>query len=31
MDAKQIDALADQIAAARKSRKPMDIATATAG
>jgi 2-oxo-3-hexenedioate decarboxylase/2-keto-4-pentenoate hydratase len=31
MDAKQIDALADQIAAARKSRKPMDIAAATAG
>ena len=30
MDAKQIDALADQIAAGRKSRKPMDIAAATA-
>src|SRR5262245_22758448 len=31
MDTKQIDALADQIAAARQSRKPMDIAAATAG
>src|SRR5215831_17122782 len=31
MDAKQIDALADQLAAGRKSRKPMDIAAATAG
>jgi 2-oxo-3-hexenedioate decarboxylase/2-keto-4-pentenoate hydratase len=31
MDAKQLDALADQIAAGRKSRKPMDIAAATAG
>jgi 2-keto-4-pentenoate hydratase len=30
MDAKQIDALAGQIAAGRKSRKPMDIAAATA-
>ena len=31
MDAKQLDALANQIAAGRKSRKPMDIAAATAG
>ena len=31
MDAKQIDALAGEIAAARKTRKPMDIAAATAG
>ena len=31
MDAKQLDALADQIAAGRKSKKPMDIAAATAG
>jgi 2-oxo-3-hexenedioate decarboxylase/2-keto-4-pentenoate hydratase len=31
MDAKEIDALADQIAAGRRSRKPMDIAAATAG
>jgi 2-oxo-3-hexenedioate decarboxylase/2-keto-4-pentenoate hydratase len=31
MDSKQLDALADQIAAGRKSRKPMDIAAATAG
>ncbi len=31
MDAKQIDALAEQLAAGRRSRKPMDIAAATAG
>src|ERR1051326_1609079 len=31
MDAKQLDALADQIATGRKTRKPMDIAAATAG
>jgi 2-oxo-3-hexenedioate decarboxylase/2-keto-4-pentenoate hydratase len=31
MDAKQLDALADQVAAGRRSRKPMDIAAATAG
>src|SRR6478736_2897577 len=31
MDAKQIDALADQIVAGRRSRKPMDVAAATAG
>jgi len=31
MDAKQLDALAGQIAAARKTKKPMDIAAATAG
>lgn len=31
MDAKHIDALAEQLAAGRRSRKPMDIAAATAG
>jgi hypothetical protein len=31
MDAKQIDSLADQIAVGRRSKKPMDIAAATAG
>src|SRR5205085_4396521 len=31
MDSKQLDALADQIAAGRRSKKPMDIAAATAG
>jgi 2-oxo-3-hexenedioate decarboxylase/2-keto-4-pentenoate hydratase len=31
MDAKEIDALAQQLAAGRRSRKPMDIAAATAG
>src|SRR5882757_2228035 len=30
MDAKEIDALADQLATGRKSRQPMDIAAATA-